>query len=173
MIVLVPFGQIEPNLLEVICRSVTDTFDRTCHIAQAQPLPERAYDRRRQQYLGQEFLKALARLQVSEAERVLGVVDVDCYTPGLNFIFGQARMGGREAFIALPRLRESFYRRPENQALFQERAIKEAVHELGHTYGLEHCPDPRCVMHFSNSLADTDFKGQQFCDLCRKKLGQK
>jgi len=25
--------------------------------------------------------------------------------------------------------------------------------------GLDHCPAPRCIMHFSNSLADTDAKG--------------
>jgi archaemetzincin len=34
----------------------------------------------------------------------------------------------------------------------------EAVHELGHAFGLTHCEKSRCVMHFSNSLQDTDFK---------------
>ncbi len=105
------------------------------------------------------------------AERVLGLTDVDCYVPGLNFIFGQAASGGRQAFVALPRLRQSFYRLPENLALFRQRALKEAVHELGHTWGLSHCPDPRCVMHFSNSLHDTDVKGPGFCSQCRDRLG--
>jgi predicted Zn-dependent protease len=31
-------------------------------------------------------------------------------------------------------------------ALFAERALKEAVHELGYTFGLGHCGNPRCVM---------------------------
>jgi archaemetzincin len=46
------------------------------------------------------------------------------------------------------------------------------VHELGHTYGLRHCRDPRCVMHFSNSLHDTDVKGAGFCPRCRAQMWQ-
>lgn len=46
---------------------------------------------------------------------------------------------------------------------FVHRAVTEAVHELGHTYGLNHCDDPHCVMWFSNTLAETDRKGTEFC----------
>jgi archaemetzincin len=114
------------------------------------------------------LLRALA---YPGAERVLGLTYVDCYVPGLNFIFGQAASGRREAFVALPRLCQSFYGLPEDPALFRQRAIKEVVHELGHTWGLSRCPDPRCVMHFSNSLHDTDVKGPGFCSQCRDRLG--
>ncbi|HKZ85579.1 MAG TPA: hypothetical protein VJ793_18230 [Anaerolineae bacterium] len=72
--------------------------------------------------------------------------------------------------IALPRLRQSFYSARDDEALFLARAAKEAVHELGHTYALEHCRDRRCVMTFSNSLADTDYKGRQFCARCASRL---
>ena len=50
------------------------------------------------------------------------------------------------------------------------RALKEAVHELGHTLGLAHCPDAGCVMHFSNALVDTDRKGHRLCVVCERKL---
>jgi archaemetzincin len=53
---------------------------------------------------------------------------------------------------------------------FQDRMVKEAVHELGHTFGLVHCPDPKCVMYFSNCLEDTDFKGKRYCGECKKLL---
>ncbi len=52
------------------------------------------------------------------------------------------------------------------------RALKEAVHELGHTYYLSHCADAKCVMYFSNSLADTDIKGAGFCKRCQQRLGE-
>jgi len=52
--------------------------------------------------------------------------------------------------------------------LFRERLTKEAVHELGHVYGLGHCRDRRRVMAFSNALADTDEKRADFCVRCRK-----
>jgi archaemetzincin len=48
--------------------------------------------------------------------------------------------------------------------------MKEAVHELGHTYGLSHCRDIHCVMCFSNTLGDTDRKGVRFCAACEPKL---
>ena len=54
--------------------------------------------------------------------------------------FGEADIAGRKALISLKRLRQEFYSLPRNENLFRERAVKEAVHELGHTYGLKHCP---------------------------------
>jgi archaemetzincin len=72
--------------------------------------------------------------------------------------------------IALIRLYPKFYGLREDRGKFLQRVVKEAVHELGHTYGLGHCKDQRCVMAFSNSLADTDTKGQAFCQKCRSKL---
>ena len=53
---------------------------------------------------------------------------------------------------------------------FEARVLKEAVHELGHTLGLAHCPHPKCVMHFSNTVADTDRKGTDYCAACQARL---
>ena len=78
----------------------------------------------------------------------------------------------RAAVISLARLYPEFYGQPRDPGRFKERAINEAVHELGHLLGLGHCPDPACVMAFSNSLADTDRKGPGFCQPCREKLGK-
>ena len=102
------------------------------------------------------------------ANRLAGVLGQDVVVE--KGIFGQATLNGREAFVALPRLRPSFYGRPEDAALYRERALKECIHELGHTWGLGHCADPRCVMRFSNALRDTDAKGFAFCSQCQGRL---
>jgi archaemetzincin len=172
MIVLVPIGPVPLGPLDGLAARLGETFGLPCRTAAPIPIPSNAYDQRRAQYAGSGVLAVLARLEFPDAERVLGVIDADCYAPGLNFIFGQASLDGRDAFIALPRLRPSFYGQPEDDALFRQRVLKEAVHELAHTYGLSHCPDPKCVMHFSNSLYDTDVKGAGFCPLCSVSRGR-
>jgi archaemetzincin len=168
-ICLVPIGPVDEDILSVVGEGLAAALGREWDVTDPLPYPTYAFHQRRQQYLSDAILSQLRQVAVP-AERLLGLVDLDLYTPGLNFVFGQASMGGREALIALPRLRQSFRSLPGDKALFHERAVKEAVHELGHTYGLRHCPDATCVMHFSNSLSDTDFKGKEFCTVCEAAL---
>ena len=168
--ILVPLGAVPADLLDGLVTPLGAAFGLPCRVAAPIPIPPAAYDRRRRQYIGHVILTTLARLSLPDAGHVLGIIDADCYAPGLNFIFGEASLHARDAFIALPRLRPSFYGLPEDVPLFQERVSKEAVHELGHTYGLTHCPNPKCVMHFSNSLHDTDVKGAAFCPRCQARL---
>ena len=104
---------------------------------------------------------------------ILGICNFDAYSLGLNFVFGQASLTGGVAVIYVPRLKQEFYGLRADTAIFIERVLKEATHEVGHAIGLEHCPKQFCVMHFSNSLADTDRKSKDFCNLCRNKLHQK
>ena len=167
---LVPIGEIEGEILDYLCQQLEQALGRSCQVAVPLPHPSAAYDERRGQYLSTYILQQLARLELPHPFRALGVADLDLYVPGLNFVFGQASKGGRDAVIALPRLRQSFYGLPDDEELFRQRVLKEAVHELGHTLGLGHCPHRRCVMHFSNSLADTDYKEAEFCPRCRVQL---
>ncbi len=172
-ILLVPIGPVPAQLLSWLAERLAATTGRAVAVGEPVPLPQAAYNPHRRQYLGNLLLAELRAGSYPTAGRVLGLTDADCYAQGLNFIFGQATMNGREAFVALPRLRMSFYGRPEDQELFYERTLKEAVHELGHTWGLSHCADPRCVMHFSNTLHDTDVKGSDYCPHCSGQLGHK
>jgi archaemetzincin len=132
-------------------------------VASERAIPVGSYDPARRQHRA-EALVDLARQEAGE--RVLAVTESDLYSDDLNFVFGLADSSGRAAVISLHRLRAD-----GDAPLFSERAVKEAIHELGHTMGLRHCPDPGCVMHFSNSLADTDRKATAMCDRCRRRGG--
>jgi len=129
-----------------------------------------AYNEKRKQYLGDKILRQAEKSKRNDYEKWLLIVDVDLYSNGLNFIFGLANPYSGVSIISLTRLRQRFYDMPENESLFIERMKKEATHELGHLFYLGHCPDKRCVMHFSNSLYDTDEKLAYFCEKCRKTL---
>ncbi len=166
---LVPLGQIDQQFLEKLRPHLEEIFSANVQISNPLPVPKVAYNSHRNQYNSTAILKYLLT-QLTDYDRPLAIVDVDLFAYGLNFVFGEADVLHKMAIISLTRLRQEFYRLSEDQNLFFLRTLKEAVHELGHTYGLAHCPNPKCVMHFSNSLSDTDRKSYKFCEMCKSKL---
>lgn len=169
-IYLIPIGDVEKETILKLSWALREKIEAVFERGEPLPLLEDAYRPRREQYFAAPILEELRQNIPKDADKVLGVLDVDIFVPALNFIFGQADLGGNVALISLTRLREEFYGKNKNEKLFFDRTVKEAVHELGHTFGLRHCSKPECVMHFSNSLQDTDIKGADFCEQCRKEL---
>jgi archaemetzincin len=165
-VLLLPVGRPSREDLEDLASDLS-AMGLRCSVDCAVPLPQAAYDRRRNQYLANALLGLAARPAHALADpraRVLAVTEADLYAGDLNFVFGIAQSRGRAAVISLSRL--GFGADPPMR---RERALKEAVHELGHTLGLAHCPNAKCVMHFSNSLVDTDRKGSRLCAACERK----
>ena len=169
-IILSPLAQIDSHILEILRQSLNRTFYCPVEIEPQISSLDYAYEKKRKQYLASLLLSTLRSFSIEPDDRYLGIVDVDLYSPGLNFIFGEADISSGVAIVSLYRLKQERYGLPQDEKLFQDRAIKEAVHELGHTYYLSHCRDIKCVMHFSNSLADTDIKGASFCPKCQRRL---
>ena len=124
-----------------------------------------ARDRFRNQYYSTAILQAMQPLAESGA-RLLAVTSHDLYVPVLTFVFGEAQLGGNCAVVSMHRLREEFYGLPPNEELMQARLVREAVHELGHTFGLRHCDNWQCVMTSSHAVERLDVKGAEFCFLC-------
>lgn len=165
-----PIGEIKYTTLQDIKSHLEDEFKVKVKIAKAIELPANAYNLKRKQYHSTTILYGLEEIFPLDAQRMLGVVDVDLYVPQLNFVFGQANPLTKVAIISLLRLHQEYYGLPQDNEIFTIRAIKEAVHELGHTYGLDHCKNIRCVMRFSNSIIDTDNKSYNFCVECLSRL---
>jgi len=166
---LVSVGSLPPALLGFLLEGITRETGAAVRMGGNLPLPG-VCPEGLSQYPGAPFLAALAAARPPGDEFILGVTGVDLTAPGLNFVFGLADHRNRAAIISLARLYPEFYGQPRDPGRFKARAITEAVHELGHLLGLGHCLDPACVMAFSNSLADTDRKGPEFCRACRGRL---
>jgi archaemetzincin len=174
MIELVPIGDVDPSLISDICLGIKNVFPPCKQADEILPIHIAAYNPSRGQYDSMFFLNALMEYaRDKNLTKVLGITPVDIYTEDMNFIFGHAFLGGRVCLISLRRLDPNFYGEPQNYRLFLDRCIKEAVHELGHSYGLGHCEDWKCVMVFSNSILDVDKKSKQFCEKCRSLLREK
>lgn len=175
---VLPIGEVNRKVLGAVRDGLSEAFPSVpCLVAdKAILVPQSAYVASRRQYLSTEILGIISNFakeaEAASRERchVLGVTDVDLYVPGLNFVFGEARCPGNAAVISLHRLRPEFYGVPPDETVFRERAVKEAVHELGHTFGLRHCSNPTCVMHFSLHIGMTDLKQAEFCDRCQRQI---
>ena len=163
-IYLLPMGSEDILLLEEIAAGVSDAFGLPVACLSSVPVPEAAYNEGRGQYYSTMVLRGLRTHLSADALRLLAITDMDIYVPRLNFVFGEAAVDGMVCIISTYRLHPEYYGKQPNRRLFVERSTKEAVHELGHTFGLRHCSDPHCIMFFSNDIEDTDRKSVEFCN---------
>jgi len=97
---------------------------------------------------------------------VLGVTGLDLYVPVLTFVFGEAQLGGSCALVSAHRLRNEYYGVPGDEELLVARLLKETLHEFGHTQGLRHCADWRCVMSSAHSVERIDLRAAVYCRDC-------
>ena len=131
---------------------------------------EKVFDQGRHQFNSSLILLQIISRPPADAVKVLGVVNVDLFIPILTFVFGEAQLRGIGSVISLHRLNNKFYGLPEDRVLLTERLVKEAIHELGHNFGLIHCNNQRCVMKSSTYVEEVDQKSEEMCSRCQELL---
>ena len=164
---IVELGHIDEDIRDDVSGDLRNTYGFEIRRLAGLPEPAFAFDAQRKQYSSVLVLRSLLSLKPEGENRLLGITGVDLFIPMLSFVLGQAQLGGPIALISLARLRQEFYGLPPDHALLRARAIKEAVHEIGHTFGLTHCTDHACPMSLSNHVRQVDTKGAALCSRCR------
>jgi archaemetzincin len=159
------------NLLEHLAATLAHLFQTRCQIRPEILDIAFALDDRRLQHYSTAILQRMER-ELDPDARILGVTSCDLYVPVLTFVFGEAQLDGNCAVVSTARLHEAFYGLPESEEILRQRLVKEAAHELGHTFGLRHCADWRCVMASSHAVERLDLKTANFCTQCRKPVSR-
>jgi len=172
-IYVVPMGGVaesEPGLMPMLEAFVGAFFDTPVTLAEAQPVPREALNAKRKQHDAHVILEHLAESLPADAAACIGFLEYDLYFAGLNFVFGLGAFNDRRTGVySLARYRFEYINQAKDVTL-AKRALKVAVHELSHIFGLPHCRRWRCVMNGSNSIAESDARPLFLCPECLKKL---
>jgi len=166
IIAVSPIGELDESLLEQILRDVHRMFGFRTEIISLLNDADFALDPVRNQYYSTVILKSLAELAPVHAIKVIAIAKVDLFIPILTYVYGEAQLDGRACIISTSRLNEGLSPVSIHET-FHSRVVKEAIHELGHTFNLRHCPDHSCAMHYCRAIGDVDRKSDQFCRYCK------
>jgi len=167
---LIPIGEIDHNLIFFLQQHIFKTFKIQTRIRYQQFNIASVYDEIRNQYNSSGLLLQLINDIPTETIKVLGITEFDLFIPIFTFLFGEAQLNGVGALVSTHRLHNKFYGLSENEELLKNRLLKESIHELGHTFGLIHCFNLRCVMNTSTYVEEIDQKSASFCRYCEEKI---
>lgn len=167
---LVAVGTVDTDLLDWLGAELDMRYGTRTRVGGVLRLCEEWLDPARRQVSSNPVVDALVELldarATTEAAWLLGVTEADLHAPEREWVFGEATVGGGCAVISTARLRPSAQRAVLEPLLFRARVLKEALHELGHAAGIEHCQTRDCVMAESFDVDDVDRKGTEFCGIC-------
>ena len=168
---VVPVGGVPAAVKREISTALRSVFDSDVSVHETQPVPNGSYDDRRDQYRAEEFIELASR--IGSGPKNVAVTTKDLYYRRRNYVFGLAYLDGNASVVSTYRLQTSSdggYSNKSAAEILADRVRKEVVHEIGHTLGLEHCENGRCVMNFSPTVREVDRKEEALCGTCQRSI---
>jgi len=171
-IAIQPFNDVDSLLVRKISTGIEKQLNVTVNPFPPKGIPYFAYYPARQRYIADSLLIYLRFVNRNKNEKIIGITSKDISTQKLPYdnwgVLGLGSCPGEACLI-------SSYRAGKNKVkaiVFEKRMISLALHELGHTYGLEHCPVFHCVMKDAKGKMALD-DGDSYCEKCRNYLQAK
>lgn len=165
-IIISPIGNFDAEIIESVENGINIIFGFQTSIL---PLLENigfALDSGRNQYNSTSIIGKLESCAPAYALKVIAITNADLFIPILTHVYGEAQLGGKACIVSTYRLKGSISSIRAG-ITSSERIVKEAIHELGHTFNLLHCKDHSCIMHYCRTEQDVDRKSDQLCRYCK------
>jgi archaemetzincin len=174
---LLPLGNLSTELLDAIGPPLESVFHVPIETRRYALALDEFFDPQRGQFNSTSILLHLRssypHFHPGVRTKLLAVMPDDLFIPILTYVFGEAEVGGSVAVVSTFRLLPERYGLGQDKPLFERRVLTEAVHEIGHAFGLIHCSEQDCAMHSSSSVEEIDLKGWRLCDVCAEELKKK
>ncbi len=133
-------------------------------------LPPAAYYAPRKRWRAEKLLPFLAARLPQDGVRVIGLTGVDISTSKGSIedwgVLGLGEIDGGASVISSFRCA----RKANGPLHARQRLAKVAVHEVGHTLGLDHCTSAGCLMHDAEGRVTSTDQEYDLCARCRRLL---
>ncbi|MBV8116378.1 MAG: archemetzincin, partial [Candidatus Eremiobacteraeota bacterium] len=136
---IVPINRLDVGFLDRLAVCLEERFLASAHIERSLVVTRSALNSTRHQLFLSTLTSKVLRTYSENDGVLLAVTDFDLYKTSHRFIFGDGDETAGIAVVSLHRLRSEFYGEGTDANQLFQRTLKEAVHELGHTFGLKHC----------------------------------